>query len=248
MSYITINARGTNIQAPIAILDKSPLLEQWHIAHKNDKTNDNTFYVNVHPDVIHKLLDSLFPVDIHEYFMINTKNGCKIETKCNYGEYLSDVDMRFTIITPIYTNMYRVTLYSGSIKIINNKNKNNNPELTYTSNMDEYMSTGINKMIPNNDYYELFREKEMIQHYGKLFEEKLSLEKIISLYGLGKKGRYSDKKCMKYKGDNNIKKLLLYIIYLIICDYKLEICLNSMLQIDEIKNIKSCVYRLIYLK
>jgi hypothetical protein len=79
---ILLNARGTVIEAPYGILEKSPLIRAWYEGlesndgEKNDggKKDDMCFYLNCRPDDVHAMIDRYFGdmgKNIDEYLMMN---------------------------------------------------------------------------------------------------------------------------------------------------------------------------------
>lgn len=221
MSHITINARGTKIQAPIAILDKSPVLKQWYQTWTNNNENNKSFYVNVHPKTIHKLLDT-FTVDIHEYFMMNTKNECMMDGDyCNIIVYVSCLDNVYKLILNIeYDNKFWIET-NGLIA------SPNNISINY-DDAQKYFHKAMDKFISPDDY--------------AIVEKAINNKTFWKLYLNGHK---HDEKII-HKKDENIKKMILYFMYLIMCYSELKICFNCRLKISEMHNIILCIYRLIY--
>jgi hypothetical protein len=79
---ILLNARGTVIEAPYGILEKSPLIRAWYEGLESkdgekkdgEKEDDMCFYLNCRPDDVHAMIDRYFGdmgKNIDEYLMMN---------------------------------------------------------------------------------------------------------------------------------------------------------------------------------
>jgi len=140
--FISVNARGTVIEMPYDIINKSPVIKSWATGNFD---NSKPFYINRSPDEMHKMLNEIYQQDksdIYDELLIekpNVKCDESIVFKYNYNNNIFYIIVYFEtkiLSFEIYQyGDYRITYLNSPIISSSGHYSKDSPEYDYSDNL-----------------------------------------------------------------------------------------------------------------